>query len=166
MRSIQHLKTPPSKERGVLSGPSTLPTCPACAGRLALVWVRPDFEADGLRHGAHPCFGARTAPHSPVGAPVHARPASATPNFPRGSHSGHMTGLIGLLRAWRPERPHRGPAARDLFHRDNDASAATTVFSRHSRSHDRTGSIWLFAWELRSGCRPGAAPVRLSISTN
>src|SRR5947208_2345719 len=61
---------------------------------------------------------------------------------------------IGLLRAWKPERPNRGPAARDLLHRDNDASAATTVFSRHSRSHDRTGSIWLFAWGLRSGCRP------------
>jgi len=52
-----NLKTPPSKERGVLSGPSTLPTCPAWAGRLALVWVRPDFEADGLRHGAHLCSG-------------------------------------------------------------------------------------------------------------
>ncbi len=85
---------------------------------------------------------------------MHARPASAPPHFPRGSHSGHMTGSIGLLRAWRPERPNRGPAVRDRLHRDTDASAATTVFSRHRRSHDRTGSIWLCAWTLRSGCRP------------
>src|SRR5215831_11882737 len=105
------LKAPPSQEQGVLSGPATLPTRPARAGKLALVWVRPDFEADGLRHGARPCFGARTAPLSPVEAPVHVRPASAPPHFPRGSHSGHMTGPDDLLRAWRPETPHRGPAA-------------------------------------------------------
>lgn len=44
------LTAPRAEAAGVLSGASTLPVCPAKAGRLALVWVGSDFEADGLRH--------------------------------------------------------------------------------------------------------------------
>ena len=77
------LNAPRAKAAGVLSGASTLLRFPSWREKVALVSLRPDFEADGLRHGAHPCFGAKTAPHSPVGAPVHVRPASAPPHFPR-----------------------------------------------------------------------------------
>ena len=93
------LKAPRAQAAGVLSGASTLPLSLCWREQVALVWLGPDFEADGLRHGAHPCFGAKTAPLSPVEAPVHVRPASAPPHFPRQWQPGHMTGSDGLLRA-------------------------------------------------------------------
>src|SRR5215471_10346296 len=77
------LKAPRAKAAGVLSGPSTLPSDPAAAGRLALVPVGSDCWADGLRLWGRQSFGATTAPHSPVGAPVRARPAASPPKLRR-----------------------------------------------------------------------------------
>jgi hypothetical protein len=91
-RAWQILKTPPSKERRVLSGASTLPVSPAETGEPALVWLHSDFEADGLRLWEHQSFEARTAPHSPVVEPARVRPAASPPKLPRGSRSERTTG--------------------------------------------------------------------------
>jgi hypothetical protein len=56
--SVIVLTAPRAKATGVPSVPSTLPASLVVGGRQALVWVHLDFEADALRHGAYPCFGA------------------------------------------------------------------------------------------------------------
>ena len=86
------LKTPPAKARGVLSGASTLPVCPAETEKLALVSFRSDFEADGLRLWGYQSFGAKTAPHSPVAVPAPVQPAGAPPHLPRERQPGHTRG--------------------------------------------------------------------------
>ena len=76
------LKAPRAKAAGVLSGPSTLPAVPDERGRLALVWVHADCEADGLRLWQGQSFEARSAPLSPVALPVRVRPAASSPKLP------------------------------------------------------------------------------------
>jgi len=71
------LKAPLASAAGVLSGPSTLPAVPDETGRLALVLVHPDFEADGLRLWQGQSFEARIAPLSPVEELVRVRPAAS-----------------------------------------------------------------------------------------
>src|SRR5713226_9764833 len=79
----QYTEYSPAYMRGGSSVPSTLPTFLDGARKLALVWVRFDFRADALRHGAHPCFGARIAPHSHVLGHARVRPVGAPPHLPR-----------------------------------------------------------------------------------
>src|SRR5215471_10940788 len=76
------LTAPRAEAAGVLSGASTLPGALDERGALALVPFRSDFEADGLRLWGYQSFGARSAPLSPVGRPVRARPAGAPPRLP------------------------------------------------------------------------------------
>src|SRR5712691_6949707 len=63
--------------------PLPTPTLPAyLVGKLALVGSAPDFEADALRRGGYPRFGAELAPLSHVvGGPL-PLPAGAGPHLP------------------------------------------------------------------------------------
>src|SRR2546422_3685357 len=70
------LKTPPAKARGVLSGASKLPVCPAETEQLALVSFRSDFEADGLRLWGYQSFGAQTASRPLAETSLEWRPAT------------------------------------------------------------------------------------------
>jgi hypothetical protein len=81
------LTAPLAEAQGVPSGPSTLPV--SLVGRSALVWVRPDFRADALRHEAYPCFGARPAPLSRVAVLALVLPAGAPPHLPNTARIGH-----------------------------------------------------------------------------
>src|SRR6266851_489059 len=151
---MSSLTAPLAKAQGVLSVPSTLPAFLVAGARPALVWVHLDFGADALRLWRCQSFGARPAPLSRVRRFALVLPAGAPPHLPSVQRTGHKRVEHLLLRDKRPKTLNRGRAGWDRCHRHTGASAAKAAWGRTLRSHDKIATIWWYAWELRSGCRP------------
>src|SRR5215472_11213699 len=90
---------------------------------LALVLVGSDFGADALRHGEHPCFGAKSAPHLHVEIHPPMLPASAPPHFPSMRGTGHERGPVILDQDRLPETLSRDRVALAQYHSHTDAIA-------------------------------------------
>src|ERR1700681_816703 len=96
------------------------------AGRRALGGASQDFEADALRRGGCPRFGATTAPLSHVGVVAPSLPAGASPHLP--TRRGRWRECCLADRDRRPARPSTGHAARARSRRHTGASVAKGAF--------------------------------------
>src|SRR5215471_7405422 len=136
------LRAPRTKVAGVLSVRSTLPTFLDGARKLALVLVGSDFQADALWHGEHPCFGARSAPHSHVEIRPPMLPASAPPHFPSTRDTGHERGPVVLDQDRLPGTLSRDRVAPAQYHSHTDAIAVRAAFCNIRHIRDNIGTVW------------------------